>query len=1007
MITGDFPVTDPDNLEGELLVTKSLLVKGEQRLELDTIQLAAGSNDSGQFISVSADAITLQLRGQYRLTQLGDVFQQAIQPYFAIIPAGKPVKPVDPYNFVFSGSIINKPILKTFMPALERLEPVLLNGRFSNTNGWELNLNAPLILYGTNRIENVQLKAQTTDSAIAITTNVQELTSGKSIALYGTSLNAFIANNEVDFTLNVKDQVAKDKYRVRALFRQPQPGDYIFSLRPQDLLLNYDAWAVPGDNQISILKSDINARNFVLARNNQQLSINSLSQQTNAPMEVQFANFKVATLANFAISDSLPVDGTLNGKVVLNDLTTQPTFTSDLVISDVSFKKDTVGTVQIQVNNTVQNTFAADVKISGQGNDVQLTGNYYVKPDSNSSFDLNLEIRQILLNTIEGATMGALTNASGALTGKLAINGSLKAPNVDGNIDFNKAAFNVTMLNSFFRINQESIRINNQGIEFDTFTIADSSNNTAVLDGMVYYNPGYTDFRFDLTLKANNFQALNTVKEPGKIYYGILFFNSNLGIKGTQIKPVVDGSLTVNEQTRLTVVLPQKEPGLQEREGIVVFVDMDAVPNDSLFMARYDSINKSDVLGLDIAVNINIDKNAEFNLVIDEGNGDFLKVRGEAALTGGIDPSGKVTLAGSYEMEEGAYELSFNFLRRRFDIVKGSTIVWTGEPTKANVDITARYIANTAPYDLVADQLTNQSQVNYLRQKLPFEVNLAMKGELLKPEISFNIVLPTDQNYNIDKGVISTIENKLDQMRYQPSEMNKQVFALLLLGRFVSENPFESSGGGGLNAGSFARNSVSQLLTEQLNNLASDLIKGVDINFGVNSTTEDYTTGQRTNRTDLNLAVSKRLLNDRLTVTVGSNFELEGNREAQAAAKQKSTNLAGNVSIEYQLSKDGRYALRAYRKNEYEGVLEGYIVETGVGFVMTVDYNRFSQIFQSKKQREEKRAIRRQIREDAKAEKEKAEGTPPVSPDSSGLQKSDADDRRKDIKSTNEIPKDE
>jgi autotransporter translocation and assembly factor TamB len=367
--------------------------------------------------------------------------------------------------------------------------------------------------------------------------------------------------------------------------------------------------------------------------------------------------------------------------------------------------------------------------------------------------------------------MGAVSNASGALTGKFAITGTPKVPSVIGNLDFKQAAFNLTMLNSYFRIDDESLKVMDNGLQFSTFTIKDSSNNTAVLDGMMYYNPGYTQYRFDLTLKADNFRALNTTKQKNKVYYGQLFFNSNLRILGTHLKPVVDGSMTINEGTKLTVVLPQKEPGLQAREGIVEFVDMDAVPNDSLFMAKYDSINKSDVMGLDIAVNINIDKLAEFNLIIDEGNGDFLKVRGEAALSGGVDPSGKITLTGSYELEEGAYELSFNFLHRRFDIQKGSTIIWTGEPTKANVDITAVYIAKTAPLDLVQSQLegteANSSERNYYRQKLPFEVDLMMKGELLKPELTFDIKLPENQNFNLDKSKIATIETKLGMIRQE------------------------------------------------------------------------------------------------------------------------------------------------------------------------------------------------------------------------------------------------
>ena len=90
-------------------------------------------------------------------------------------------------------------------------------------------------------------------------------------------------------------------------------------------------------------------------------------------------------------------------------------------------------------------------------------------------------------------------------------------------------------------------------------------------------------------------------------------------------------------------------------------------------------------------------------------------------------------------------------------------------------------------------------------------------------------------------------------------------------------------------------------------------------------------------------------------MTVGSNFELEGPQNSN----QQSNNIAGNVALNYKLSHDGRYLLRAYRKNEYQGVIDGYVVETGVGFVITLDYNQFREIFQSLKSRRKEREERR------------------------------------------------
>ncbi|MEO8416974.1 MAG: translocation/assembly module TamB domain-containing protein, partial [Ginsengibacter sp.] len=622
--------------------------------------------------------------------------------------------------------------------------------------------------------------------------------------------------------------------------------------------------------------------------------------------------------------------------------------------------KDTIGNLTAKINNNVANTFNADVRLNGYGNEINILGNYFLKPQNNSSYDFNVDIISLQMKMLEGFTKGGIRDARGNLFGKIALNGSLKDPNIDGKINFNNTAFTASALNNVFKVDKEAIAIvNKEGIKLSTFTIRDTANNAIVIDGMLNTTNFY-DYVFDLTVKADNFQAINSTKQDNKLFYGKMVFSTNLVIKGTPTQPVVNGSLTVNDNTDFSVVLPQSEPGIVKREGIVRFVDYSAIPEDSLFMAPYDSLKTSPLLGYDISVNLTINKNATFNLIVDQGNGDFLRLKGDGQLTAGIDPSGKITLVGSYEINEGSYDLSFNFIKRKFIIQKGSRIVWTGEPTTAQVNVTAIYIADTAPLDLVQGQ--TEGDPNIYKQKLPFEVNLQINGELLKPQITFDITLPTNKNYNVDNTVTNVVQTKLTQLRQEPGEMNKQVFALLLLNRFVSQNPFDNSSGGSLDANTFARQSVSRLLTEQLNQLTKGLIEGVDLNFDL-ATTQDYTTGSQQNRTDFNVGISKRLLNDRLTVTVGSDFQLEG----PTPAKGQQNAVAGNIAIGYKLSKDGKYMLRAYRKNDYTGSIYGYVIETGISFIITVDYNKFKDIFLTAKQKKRKREIRKQNKEDKKA----------------------------------------
>jgi len=945
-IDADFPISDPDNLKGNLLIENSLLVKNGKKIKLDTIKLASGQTDSGQYLRLFADVITAQLNGHYKLTEIGTVFNQLIEPYFSTVHSDKKIK-TSPYDFSIALNIRNGAILKELLPTLERLDPIRFQGKFNSEKGWNADLNSPLIIYGDMRVQDFQLHAKPESNKLALQTTLQQFTSGKTLVLYNTSLNTSIADNKIDFALNVQDKSSKDKYHIGGLVQSKNSGEYLFSLKPEKLLLNYNKWNIASDNQIEYSSSKLLAHDFNLSRGTESLNIYSSTTEVNAPLEISFNKFLLSTLTGFAGTDSLLANGELSGKIAVKNIQIKPTFISDLKINNLSVYKDTVGDITLKVSNTAENKFSANVNITGHGNDIALNGDYYVKPDNNSNFNLILDMKKLDLSSIVGVSAGALKNASGSLNGKIALNGTLDKPNINGNIAFNNAQLNPAMLNSNFFVDGQKFEIDNDGFNFDNFTILDSSKNKLVLDGNVK-TKDYKRYDFDLSINAKNFQALNSTKRDNKLYYGRLFFNTNLNIKGTDLQPSVDGTFHITNKTKLTVVIPQEEPGVEERQGIVRFVDMKTSGHDSILNLGYDSIGKSSLRGFDISTNIIVDSSAELTLVVDESNGDHLTVQGTANLTGGIDRSGNTTLSGRYQLTHGSYDLTFSVLHKKFDIQSGSTITWTGEPTKADLNINAIYTSNTAPIDLVSDQIQNVSNTNNYQQKLPFYVYLKMTGELLKPQISFDIVLPDDKAYSVSKEVVTTVQSKLQMIRQDQGEMNKQVFALLLLGRFVGEDPFASNAAA-LNAESLVRQSVSKILSQQLNQLAANLVHGVDISFDLQST-DDYTTGQLQNRTDLNVAISKQLLNDRLRVTVGSNFELEGPQNVNA--NQQSNNLAGNIALDYKLSKDGKYLLRAYRRNDYDDVIEGYVIETGLGFVITVDYNHFRELFQNKKKKQ-------------------------------------------------------
>ena len=86
-------------------------------------------------------------------------------------------------------------------------------------------------------------------------------------------------------------------------------------------------------------------------------------------------------------------------------------------------------------------------------------------------------------------------------------------------------------------------------------------------------------------------------------------------------------------------------------------------------------------------------------------------------------------------------------------------------------------------------------------------------------------------------------------------------------------------------------------------------------------------------------------------MTLGKNFTLEG--EDPLAKSQQATlgSQLPDISTAYKISRDGRYMIRVYRRNQYEAILDGYFIETGAAFLITVDYNHLQDIFRKSRRR--------------------------------------------------------
>jgi hypothetical protein len=960
----DLSTADIDYLNGTITAHHLLMVNEKGQFQMDSIQVVSTASAKKNTLKIQSQFLKADVNGKYQLSEISTVITNSIAKYYNISPSSKK-KTIKPQQFDFTIRVSDDPIVTNLFPQIKQLEPININGRYNSVNDTiVLNAYIPKLVYEENTISNGFIKINTENNALVYKASIGEI-QNEQFRLPNTQIEGDVKNNLMTYKLQLKDKNAVDQYVVAGTLKSIN-GDTEIYLLPQNLLLNYQQWTLSENNSIRLGDKGIYANDFILRNGNSVITLQSQFERMNAPLVIRFSDFSIETISHMVQKEALAFGGIINGEATIENATTQPIFTSDLTIKGFTFKKEIVGDIHLNVHNKIANTYSVESTLTGQGNNVTLNGIYQ---NSNGNFDLNLNLIQLNIASIQPFTLEQLTKGSGHLSGKFNIKGTAAAPKVIGDLQFHNGAFTVTKLNSAFELLNDKITFTEEGMEFKNFSLTDSDKNTLKLRGKID-TPNYRDYAFNLRINGDNFRVTNSTAKDNDLYYGKLYVDTNLRIKGDLNRPIVDGSIKVNDNTKLTIVLPQSDPSIADREGIVEFIDQDAPPIDKRLMIAMDSISQTQFKGMNVSVNIEVDKDAELTLVIDKGNGDYLKLKGEAQLTGGIDESGKTTLTGRYELKEGTYEMTFNFLKRKFEIRDGSYILWTGEPTTADINITAVYNTKTAPLDLLDDQLGNVSPSvrNTYKQRIPFETHLKMKGELLKPEISFDIILP-EGNYNVSSEIVSNTRIKLEQLRQQPSELNKQVFALLLLNRFIGENPFATEFG----AGTLAKQSVSKIMSQQLNNLAGDLIKGVELDFDLEAS-DDYTTGAKENRTDLNVGVSKRLLDDRLKVTVGSSFGIEGPEQTN----RETTNIAGDVSLDYQLSKDGRYMLRAYRKNEYQVALQGQVIETGVAFIITMDYNKFRELFQrSDEQKEEDFKKKKKKEKELKKEQQEIEAIPP------------------------------
>lgn len=914
--------------------TQLWIRKDSYLLQPDSVVLAASAKDNNLSLDLSSAIIDANITGQGQFKSLASALPGYIDSHFKI-SRGARRDSIPPGQVVDFSIELKNPnaVLPMFVGGVTT-SPIVIKGKFnSDSRTLTASGTAKKGIYSGVAVDSLRLDIN--GDANGLTASVTAPRFIKSEMIFPNPSLAITARRDtLNYQVAVTGNDTVKRLLIGGIVESRGNGVYALSVDKDKFILNDKRWTVADGNQILFDSTGVHVDNLKMSLENRSLAID---QDRSDAMRLSFENFELMDLSMIPDSNRFPVGGSISGQVYLPLQNIPEGVKGNFDISNFNFRKDTLGSIAGSVTKAGENAIGLDASIIGKGNSIKLAGTYDFV-DTYSPFNFTLTADQINFSSLKPYTDGVFKEINGYGKAYLTLKGNSIWPVIDGDFVIADASLMPLYTSSWIKVKQQKIHVDQSSFQLKNFLMTDSMNNPAILNGYVCPE-GLPHFDFDLVMVTSNFLALNTSEGANEIYFGKALVTSISHLYGNDVTPFLDITAKLESGSRFTLMVPEQKLRMEEHDAIVQFINPEPTELKELLHKKRE---EPSFAGITLNSNVEVDEESQFKLLVDPVAGDSLSVKGNTTFSFGIDPGGKMTLTGVYEVTEGSYLLTMTKgLKKKFDIQRGSKITWSGNPLNPEMDVSAIYTVRAAPYDLIVGDISeNDAARNSYRQEMPFLVNLKMTGALYNPTVGFNIQLPQDQQGALE----GTVYARLNQLNQNESELNTQVFSLLVLNRFYNEEEFLGSQGSAI-AG-YTRAGMSRIVSQRLNSFATTYANFVELQLDVDFY-ETYYDGKVQNSTNLKVGVGKKFLSERLDVRTGGTVAVQG-----PPIDETGNSLPSLVTAEYKLTRDGRYRLTGFRKNTYEGVFEGQITSEGGGIVFIRDFNKFRELFRKPEERD-------------------------------------------------------
>lgn len=555
------------------------------------------------------------------------------------------------------------------------------------------------------------------------------------------------------------------------------------------------------------------------------------------------------------------VDGQLGGKLAFTGWGRRPELTGHVFVDSLTFKNRPLGHLaldsryipgspDVALQARLTPSISGNADLLPYRNDLALNGTFRLPGPQNVSeardpgaLDLNVRIERADAFFFELLFSEAIADVTGYIDGSGHIGGDFSKPAFNADLALRGVRFHVPEFQLAYEATGPLV-VDRQGIHLANLRLSDTRNGTAVVGGSILFND-YRFFSFRLEGALDRLNVMNVRNSRELPFYGRIWASGDVLLRGP-----ISNALLESSELRTTagseIYIPVAETDENTDTGFIVFADsMGYTPSDSVQITRRRNLlterpagERPFVDGLDMDINILSPEGTTVHLVIDPLLGDVINARGSGRVQLGRD-EGEFFTFGAFTVTSGDYLFTAAEVFSRRFLIDSGTISWDGDPLNARMDIAASYRTRASLEGL---GLSTQQ-----RQLIPLVIELGVSGRVATPIVDLRLSVDREK-----RGYIGNYEG-LETLLNQPERAAQYATSVLLTNSFLLAEQQPLTQGGTL-----AFNSLSQLITGQLNRYINNALPGVELNVNVH--------GENAQDLGVAYAVALQLLDERLII---------------------------------------------------------------------------------------------------------------------------------------------